>query len=1047
MPFEETKEGVKWRAPTDEEIVSNRNEILEVKATENFNLSDDMKKKVENAIANAVPGQGWGIIAASNSKLYDTIKNVVATAPGLVDIIIPVHNSIHIVRKCIQAALDRTSWPYHITIVDDASDEATNHELYRLAETNKPNITLLTNKKNRGFAATVNKGIKETNGEYVCLLNSDVLVTDMWLTKMVMAHKADPRNMIICPATNNTAIVNVPMAQGGSYINMNRVFEHYAMRTYPEIMPTGFCFLFPRKLIDKIGLFDEGFKNFGEESDFWMKTRTYVEGDTYPRWRAVMAEDTYVFHERGSSYSALGQEAEVSFRKLASSRFHNRWPEYAEWERGYNKDRELGHLKQQIPSMFFNQGKPKYRICWVTHSVDMCGGMKFIADLINEINERGGDARVAVIKRSPEDQVTVLPELRCGPIIFNDYEDFVNNFPHKGFKNGFVVASTAELAPSVKELTDANNRLTPILHVQSFEPSMITEDVDERIREGIDLSFKIIPDVISSSGWVTKELKKLGVKPFATVLPGVDTYLFYPRGRDKGDERKTVMLSMTQQYKFKGFDRGVKLIHNIEELARQEDLDIRILVYGTEELPIVSNAICLGRLTQTRLANLLGSEVDVFVDPSHIHSYGMPSLEALASGVDVVSWDNRGIREFFKSKKNVFPNDASPVDVAKRVIEILKREKYVRPVKEVPDRGYATGEFIRAIEGQFKSLSKPRRIVVVSPHMRKHGGPTTIINIANELADRGHDVTLTSVYSDVNPEVTKMTDLPISLDAHKIPTCEVLITNSDNPMNETFAQLDHAKHKIMLKLSHNPRFQELENKGLEQDWDAVVTSTDWLADVCQKPEEGWSYKPREATRIGWWHYSHDIMACHPESREYGDGKNSAIHIATLIHAHPSKGTVETIAALGAIYKKYGAKVIFTGVGEVPPSKFNAALPNFRYVHAPNRHQLAELLRTVDIWVGASHTEGLGRMALEAMSASAACVLSDTRPEFARDRHNCLLFPVRDSQKMADNINELIENPELAQKIREQGHQTAISAANAGPCIYKLDEVINKVCDG
>ena len=1050
MPFEKKADGTTaWREPSNEEIVKNRREIVEAEASGvHPELTQDLRDKLDEAVNELVPGHGWGVIASSNTNLYKTIKSLTSTAQGLVDIIIPVFNSIHIVESCIETALKRTHWPFHITIVDDSSDSFTHKKLEKLAK--HPKISLITNANNRGFAASVNRGMKATNGEYICFLNSDVLVTPLWLTKMLMALKADPRNQIVCPSTNNTAVVNIPMSDGASYLTMNKIFEGFAIRKYPEIMPTGFCFLFQRSLIDKIGYLDEAFENFGEESDYWMKAVAYVEGDDFPRYRAVMADDTYVFHERGASFASLGEEAHMQLRKMASGRFHQLWPHYAHWKKSYNEDRVLGHLREKIPAAFLNTyHDAPYRICWVVHSVNMCGAMRYIADIVNEINERGGDARVVVVRReSDQGAINPLGELRAAPVVFNNHEEFLANFEHHVFHDGIVVASTSELASVVMDLCSRNTKLSPLLHVQSYEPVMVQEP---ELIEQTQLSFKKIPAVISSSKWITKELKTLGVKPFATVLPGVDCNLFYGRGRG-GDTRPTVMIPMIGNYEFKGYARGLELITALENHPSWwKELDGRILVYGTPQLAIKSNAICLGTLSQVRLANLLGSEVDVFIDPSHIHSYGMPALEAMVSGVDVVTWDNKGIHEYAKDGKHCEIHDANadPKFMAQRIIDLLQtRSKNSRKFK-LPlqvDRKESVAKFIEEIETNMKMAITGRRIVVVTPHLRKHGGPTTILNIANGLAARGHDVSITTVYSDISPEVVSMTELPVSIDPHNIPKCDILLTNSDNPMNDVFAGLGSAKKKIMLKLSHNERFKALEEKGLQQKWDKVITTTSWLKDVCEKPTEGWDYPPTPATRVGWWNYGFETMKCEPHKREYGDGKKTPINIGTLVHRHPLKGTKDAVRALGALCKKYGNAIHFIGIGEIPPSQFNAGLPYFKYRYAPNRADMAELFKTMDIWVSASHTEGLGRMALEAMSAGVTCVLADTGAEFAKHGENCLLFPIGDVNAMAKAMDTLLTDYSLMAKLRENGYNTARAMADPGPCMEAIQAVIDEICD-
>lgn len=1057
MPFKTEGNTTDWSPPTSDDIKAVQKQIWEAELHQSGvdpALTEELRHKIDEAVENLVPNMGWGVIAHSNAKVYDTIEAITSGPRGIVDIIIPVYNSIHIAKQCVKSVIDRTKWPYHIYLVDDASDDKTKRELERLRKARPHDITILTNIKNHGFAATVNRGIRAGKGEYVVLLNSDVLVTPLWLTKMLMAHKADPRNQIICPATNNTAIVQIPLSPGASYLQMNRVFEAFAVRRYPEIMPTGFCFMFPRSLIDKVGYFDEGYANFGEESDWWMKVVHYIDGDRYPRYRAVLADDTYVFHERGSSFSQLGAESHMHMRKLASGRFNEIWPQFHGWRKSYNVNKALGHLRDNVPSQLIGQ-TGKYHICWVVHSTAMCGGMRYIADLVNYVNENGGNARVAFIKRTRDADVTCLAELRTAPVIFEGYEDFLTNFSHKVFKKGVAVAATAELAGVVQTLAESNPNIKSVLHVQSYEPDMLPEGTQPSILKRITKAFTAIPNVISNSGWISKRIaSELGVKPFATIAPGVDRDLFYPRGRDRGDERPTVMLPMYDKLPWRGFKRGIELIQEIEELARAREVDIRIMVYGVKRLPITSTAICLGHISQGRIAHLLGTEVDLFVDPSTLHSYGMPALEAIASGVAVAGWDNKGIKEYLDSD-SVADSSTTPAELAKHVMSLLLDEPTIRASLAAKaneclpkhDRAKSVKKFVQALEKKLSLTIQSRRIVMVVPHLRKHGGPTTMLHIANKLAEHGHDVSITTVYTDINAEVAGATDLPISVDAQNIPACDLVITNSDNPMCDALSKLPQVKKKIMLKLSHNARFKQLEEQGLQTKWDAILTSTDWLREICANPGD-WDYKPVDATRIGWWHYGHELMSKNPRSREYNDGSASKpITIATLIHKHSSKGTQDAVRALGSIFQRHNTKVTFVGIGEVSPKQFGINLPNFRYKLAPNRDEMAELLGKCDIWIGASHTEGLGRMALEAMSAGATCILSDTGAEYTEHNKNCLLYPVGNVDALYVSIESILGDPKLAARLREEGFRTARKYANPEPCMDVVEETIRKVFNG
>jgi glycosyltransferase involved in cell wall biosynthesis len=431
----------------------------------------------------------------------------------------------------------------------------------------------------------------------------------------------------------------------------------------------------------------------------------------------------------------------------------------------------------------------------------------------------------------------------------------------------------------------------------------------------------------------------------------------------------------------------------------------------------------------------------------------MPALGALASGVSVVSWDNRGIGQFIKSGVNgkIFKKDAEPKEVAKYILDLLLnaplRKKFVhRGNREIVlknhDRKRSVDEFITALEGRFDIHSEKYRIVCVTPHLRKHGGPTTILHLANGLAAKGHAVSITSLYSDVNPAVMEITELPIDLDPHKIPKCDLLITNSDNPMNATFVDSTQAKKKILLKLSHNARFKHDEEESLKLPWDAIVTSSEWLKKACEEPEPGWNHPGVEATRIGWFHYDHFDMKA---ARDYGHPKERPIVIGTLIHHHELKGTIEALTAMEKLKQRYGEKVHMVGIGEVPPGHKGFQKPLWmEYVYGPDRQGMANVLAQTDIWIGASHTEGLGRMALEAMSAGAACVLTNTGAEFAKDKFNCLIVPIKDPDAIVEAVDSLIIDENSMREIRIEGFRTAEAAADPDPTVDALEAVVQKV---
>lgn len=1021
-----------WIGRTKEEIESFNDGLIEDSL--HTATTDDLPIAVQKKLNDFVKETLVGVqrLENSNKKLSHSLETLVSGGFDNVDIIIPVYNSGHVVKTCLESINKHTIWPHELTIVNDCSNEHTSKFIDKEWQDGRVD-QVITNTKNRGFAASVNRGIRETNNPYICIVNSDVIVTSNWLTKMMMALHSDPKNKIVNPCTNNTALINIPLQQGASYLDMNRALESSSSHIYPEIMPTGFCWLMSRQLFDDIGGFDEGYGSYGEETDLWMRTITRVHHGAFPRWKAVLADDTYIFHERGTSFSGIGNAAHMEKRKAGAERFHSIWPGFKQWQKSFNIEEVMKPFRSELSQEKLKNPKSKYDIAFVVHSVRHCGGMKFISDIVNYLNENDVNAKVVQIKREKEGNETPLGELRTAPIVFETYEDFVNNFTTRVFTKGVVVAATNELMGAVQSAVNQSPDLTSILFAQSYDPAISpTEEMKELMEE----AFHTPDHIVTNSKWLNDKIQnEHKVQTLGWARPGYDNHIFYPRDRSKGDDRPTFMVALNTSYPFKGHERGIDLAEEVLRLAKENKKDIRVLAHGVTSVQDCIEIIGLGDLPQTRLAEVLGTEVDVFCDPSHIHTYGLPTLEAMACGTHVVSWDNKGVKEYLDT--NVFKNNTDPKTLAKRVFDLLTSKSDSLKPRSDQYREDGVKKFVEILERGLDLNKERKKIAIVTPHLRKHGGPSTIIHMANILHDLNHDVDLYTVYPDMNPEILNEIKANIRVDTDNILPCDVLVSNSDNPKNDLFVEKAPAKKKVMLKLSHNPRFQQLEDDSLKLDWDEIVTSTEWLKEVCANPLEGWTHPAKEATRIGWFHYGHQQFSCPPSDRMYN---KQALNIGLLAHHHPLKGTQQSVTALELIKQKYQQKVNIGAVGEW--AEFQQQKPEWmQYFYCLNRQQMADLMKQIDIWVSSSHTEGLGRMSLEAMSASVCVVMSDTGAEFAVDGENCLIVPKNEPEAIAEAVEKLVLDVSLRKSISSEAHRTASKWSDPKDYIQNIERVI------
>lgn len=1031
MPFD--RNGV-WHNPTSQDLENFRRQLTEKEA-----VTGDVTPAMVKALSSLANPTAMAL--SSNAELFNAISRL----EGAVDIVIPVYAGLHVLKPCIDSILARTSWPFRLIVVDDCSPDPVTIEY--LESIKHHGVTVLFNNNNRGFAASVNRGVAAGDNPYVVVLNSDTLVTDNWLTKMLIALESNPLNVICNPATNNTAMINVNMYTGRSYLDMADAMDKMRNIKYPDAMPTGFCFMFRRALWNVVGPFDEAYVSYGEESDFWFKAiRLTDEDGVVMGYRGVLADNAYVYHERGTSFSQLGVVAHKKQRDAGSARFKLLHPEFTEWAKGYRADDCIGHVRTGIPDQAFPKFNDDKNVAWVVKSTDPCGGMFFIADIANQMIEDGYNVKICVIPdRMPAEgqELPSVGNLHCQPILFSSGEEFLATFEQRCFSKGTVLAAVTELTPTVYQLGKRNEYIKVFNHVQSWDVAL-AEAVGkpEFIPQFVE-SYKRVPNIVSS-GWVAEEIKNIGGKVVDVVRPGVNPLLFHNRYRDRHDDRFTIGIMLLRQYPYKGFDKGVEICRQLTDRIKNSGAEIRIVAIGVDALPAIPGVVCVGPVSQSKMADLLGNEIDVLIDPASVHSYGLPILEALISGCRAISFNNRGVNEYqqyWGKRLAVVDTEAEVADVAFEFWasnDSYKRE-VTRSQVEYFSRGAAIEAFIRAIfPPQVEKIS--HRIEVVTPHLRKHGGPTTNIALANSLAALGHKVTMSMVYADWNPEVFNFAKVKIRTKWEKVPSdAKVCIINSDNPFAARIMEANQHCKYIMYKLSHNARFKKEESDNLNLPWNHIITSTSWLKQACHELVEGWEHNlwpDEKVTVVGWYHYGHANFNCDPRNRTYGDAQ-AGFRIGTLVHHHPLKGTQEAIAALNGVKKKYGNYAHAVGVGEqkakVPPW--------MQFLYSPNRADMAHIFRQLDIWFGASHTEGLGRMALEAMSSGLPVVTTNTGAEIFVDGENCLLYPVGDAQAGAECIDRLVQDRGLMSKLAINGYDTARRMADPEPFRNKANEVV------
>ena len=220
-------------------------------------------------------------------------------------------NAIKYLSQCIASIVENSqSFSYEIIVVDNASSDGSPD----IIKNQFPDIKVICNGSNLGFAKANNIGIRQSQGDFLCLVNSDVVVLKDSVDKLLAYIKSQPTIGMVGPqiigikGEIQRSCMEHPTLSNmfARAIAFNSVFpkskllgnylmtdwEHDSLRRVDII--NGCFWLIRKKALDKVGLLDEQFFMYGEDMD-WCK-RFWNN-----HWEISFYPDVKVIHYGGAS--------------------------------------------------------------------------------------------------------------------------------------------------------------------------------------------------------------------------------------------------------------------------------------------------------------------------------------------------------------------------------------------------------------------------------------------------------------------------------------------------------------------------------------------------------------------------------------------------------------------------------------------------------------------------------------------------------------------------------------------------------------------------
>lgn len=244
-----------------------------------------------------------------------------------ISIIIVSWNTRDILRDCLTSIAKQTHKTHEVIVVDNASTDGT----AAMAQSEFPDVKLILNDENKGFAAANNQGLDISTGRHVLLLNPDTIILDNaidviteWVDQnpdsgCVGCQVFEDENTIQQTCFADPGLLSIFLVELG----LHRLAPHSRLLGWPEYrywdrktqrdvdVVSGMFMFVPRSVLEKVGSLDDAFFIYVEEADWCRRIRN-------AGYRCIFLPIARIVHLEGGSKSTEQIKSKMYVQKQKS---------------------------------------------------------------------------------------------------------------------------------------------------------------------------------------------------------------------------------------------------------------------------------------------------------------------------------------------------------------------------------------------------------------------------------------------------------------------------------------------------------------------------------------------------------------------------------------------------------------------------------------------------------------------------------------------------------------------------------------------------------
>jgi GT2 family glycosyltransferase len=194
----------------------------------------------------------------------------------IVTVVVPTLAADDALADCLRSLESQTFDRFEVIVVDNSGARRATAGRTSPADAR---IRILANDSNVGFGAAINQGFRASEAAYLATLNDDAVADPHWLEALVAAAEARPRagmcasQVRLAGSDRLDSAGMLIAADGSSKQRGHGEAPEQFDRTVDALCPSGSAALYRRAMLDQIGLFDESFFLYCEDTDLGLRAR------------------------------------------------------------------------------------------------------------------------------------------------------------------------------------------------------------------------------------------------------------------------------------------------------------------------------------------------------------------------------------------------------------------------------------------------------------------------------------------------------------------------------------------------------------------------------------------------------------------------------------------------------------------------------------------------------------------------------------------------------------------------------------------------------